>query len=103
MKTFKEYIFEASIYDRDVITLGKLEKTGKIVQLLKKAHTVAFSKDKDWILIDNDYLKGKNSFGQKWIPASTKFTWVREFSNKKDMAYLTNKPIHENPSKTDIK
>ena len=65
MKTFKEHISEASVYDKDVITLGKLEKTEKIIQILKKAHTVAFSKDKDWILIDTDYVKGKKSIGQK--------------------------------------
>ena len=95
MKTFKEHINEASIYDKDVITLGKLEKTGKIVRILKKAHTVAFSKDKNWLMIDTDFARGKNSIGQKWIPASTKFSWVKEFNNTKDMAYLTNKPIRE--------
>jgi hypothetical protein len=95
MKTFKEYLLETNIYDKDVITLGKLEKTGKIVRLLKKAHTVAFSKDKDWLMVDTDFARGKKSIGQKWIPASTKFTWVKEFNNKEDMAYLTNKPIRE--------
>ena len=95
MKTFKEYLLETNIYDKDVITLGKLEKTGKIVRLLKKAHTVAFSKDKDWLMVDTDFSRGKKSISQKWIPASTKFTWVKEFNNKEDMAYLTNKPIRE--------
>ena len=95
MKTFKEYLLESNIYDKDVITLGKLEKTGKIVRLLKKAHTVAFSKDKDWLMIDTDFARGKNSIGQKWIPASTKFSWVKEFNNKEDVAYLTNKPMRE--------
>ena len=95
MKTFKEYLLETNIYDKDVITLGKLEKTGKVVRLLKKAHTVAFSKDKDWLMIDTDFARGKNSIGQRWIPASTKFSWVKEFSNKTDMAYMTNKPIRE--------
>ena len=95
MKTFKEYLLETNIYDKDVITLGKLEKTGKIVRLLKRAHTVAFSKDKDWLMVDTDFARGKNSIGQKWIPASTKFSWVKEFSNKTDMAYMTNKPIRE--------
>jgi len=95
MKTFKEHIKESNMYDKDVITLGKLETTGKIVRILKKAYTVAFSKDKNWLLIDTDFARGKNSSGQKWIPASTRFSWVKEFDNKKDMAYLTNKSIHE--------
>ena len=95
MKTFKEYLLETNIYDKDVITLGKLEKTGKIVRILKKSHTVAFSKDKDWLMVDTDFARGKNSIGQKWIPASTKFSWVKEFNNKTDMAYMTNKPIRE--------
>ena len=91
MKTFKEHISESSIYDKDVITLGKLEKTGKIVQILKKAHTVAFSKDKDWLLIDTDYVRGKKSIGQKWIPASTKFSWVKEFSNIREKQEFVSK------------
>jgi hypothetical protein len=91
MKTFKEHISESSIYDKDVITLGKLEKTGKIVQILKKAHTVAFSKDKDWILIDTDYTRGKKSIGQKWIPASTKFSWVKEFNNIREKQEFVSK------------
>ena len=91
MKTFKEHISESSIYDKDVITLGKLEKTGKIVQILKRAHTVAFSKDKDWILIDTDYTRGKKSIGQKWIPASTKFSWVKEFSNIREKQEFVSK------------
>jgi len=85
MKSFKEYLLETNIYDKDVITLGKLEKTGKVVRLLKKANTVAFSKDKDWLMIDTDFARGKKSIGQKWIPASTKFSWVKEFSNKADI------------------
>jgi len=64
MKTFKEYLLETNIYDKDVITLGKLEKTGKVVRLLKKTNTVAFSKDKDWLMIDTDFARGKKSIGQ---------------------------------------
>ena len=91
MKTFKEHLLETNIYDKDVITLGKLEKTGKIVRILKKAHTVAFSKDKDWLMVDTDFSRGKKSISQKWIPASTKFTWVKEFNNIREKQEYVSK------------
>jgi hypothetical protein len=59
--------------------MGKIEQTGKIVRILKKQHTVPFSDEKDWLLIDTDPARGNRSLGLKWIPAHTRFEWVRPY------------------------
>lgn len=51
----------------------------KIVEIVKVQHTVAFSKELDWILISHQINK-KDSLQVKWVPASTRFEWGREFS-----------------------
>jgi hypothetical protein len=53
---------------------------GKIVQIVKFARDVGFSKDKDgWILINCEVAK-PNSLAVKWVPASTRFDWVKDFN-----------------------
>jgi hypothetical protein len=59
--------------------MGKIEQGGKIVRILKKQHTVPFSDEKDWLLIDTDPARGNRGLGLKWIPASTRFEWVRPY------------------------
>jgi hypothetical protein len=59
--------------------MGKIEQTGKIVRILKKQHTVPFSDETDWLLIDTDPARGNRGLGLKWIPASTRFEWVRPY------------------------
>jgi hypothetical protein len=61
--------------------MGKIEQSGKIVRILKKAHTVPFSNEKNWLLIDTDPAKGNKGLGIKWIPASTRFEWVRPYKD----------------------
>jgi hypothetical protein len=61
--------------------IGKIEQTGKIVRILKKQHTVPFSEEKNWLLIDTDPAKGNNGVGLKWVPASTRFEWVRPYKD----------------------
>jgi hypothetical protein len=51
----------------------------KIVEIVKTQHIVQFSKELDWILISHQINK-KDSLQVKWVPASTRFTWVRDFS-----------------------
>ena len=53
----------------------------KIVQIVRVAETVQFSKDKGWICICFDFDKINRRREQfKWVKASeTKFEWVREF------------------------
>jgi hypothetical protein len=67
-----------SIENEDAM-MGKIEDSGKIVRILKKQHSVPFSDEKNWLLIDTDPAKGNNGLGLKWVPASTRFTWVRPY------------------------
>ena len=59
--------------------MGKIADSGKIIRILKKAHTVSFSDEKNWLLVDTDPGKGNSRLGIKWIPADTRFEWVRPF------------------------
>ena len=61
--------------------MGKIEQSGQIVRILKKQHTVPFSSDKDWLLIDTDPAKGNKGLGIKWVPANTRFEWVRSYKD----------------------
>ena len=69
--------------------MGKLEDSGKIVRILKKAHTVPFSDEKNWLLIDTDPAKGNKGLGLKWVPADTRFTWVRPYRDSMEEDSLT--------------
>ena len=64
--------------------MGKIEDSGKIVRILKKAHTVPFSDEKNWLLVDMDPAKGNSGLGIKWIPADTRFEWVRPYRDSVD-------------------
>lgn len=53
---------------------------GKIVEVKKVAERVGFSDKRGWVLICTDFEqqdRRKQHF--KWIPASTRFEWVREY------------------------
>jgi hypothetical protein len=54
---------------------------GRLVQVLKVAETVGFSKDRGWVMVCLDFEqpeRKKQHF--KWVPASTRFEWVRGFA-----------------------
>lgn len=56
---------------------------GRIVEIVKFAHHVGFSPDKDWVMICFDFDKINRRREQvKWIPASTRFDWVKEFKEE---------------------
>jgi len=67
--------------------MGKIESTGKIVRIIRKQHSVKFSDQKDWLLIDTDPEKGDKGAGLKWVPASTRFEWVRPYRETVDEGY----------------
>ena len=64
--------------------MGKIADSGKIIRILKKAHTVPFSDEKNWLLVDTDPGKGNSGLGIKWIPADTRFEWVRPYRDTVD-------------------
>lgn len=52
----------------------------QIFEVIRVAETVGFSEEKGWVMICSDFEqqdRRKQHF--KWIPASTRFEWVREF------------------------
>ena len=54
---------------------------GRLVQVLKVAETVGFSEDRGWVMVCLDFEqpeRKKQHF--KWVPASTRFEWVRDFA-----------------------
>ena len=54
---------------------------GRLVQVLRVADAVGFSKDRGWVMVCFDFEqpeRKKQHF--KWVPASTRFEWVRDFA-----------------------
>ena len=62
-----------------MITVAKMTD-GRVVEVVRVADTVDFSPDKGWVMICFDFEKmyGKRE-NFKWVPATTRFDWVREF------------------------
>lgn len=60
--------------------IGKIEG-GKLVQIIKTAESVMFSKDRGWICICRDFQQPKHmQTSVAWVPATTRFEWVRDFA-----------------------
>jgi hypothetical protein len=54
---------------------------GRMVEVVRVADTVAFSDATGWIMICMDWEKADRKKSEfKWVPASTRFDWVKEFS-----------------------
>jgi hypothetical protein len=79
-----------SIENEDAM-MAKIENDGKIVRILKKQHSVPFSDEKNWLLIDTDPAKGNKGLGLKWVPASTRFTWVRPYKETMESSVAEGK------------
>jgi hypothetical protein len=59
-------------------TVAKMN--GKLVEIVKFADAVKFSNTRGWVMICIDWEQAdrkKTEF--KWLPATTRFDWVREF------------------------
>jgi hypothetical protein len=53
----------------------------KIVQIVRVQKQVGFSEEQDWIFVCFDFEKiNRKREHFKWVPATTRFDWVREFS-----------------------
>lgn len=55
--------------------------SGKIVEVVCVADRVGFSQERGWVCVcfDFDQMKRRQQ-NIKWVPASTKFEWVRNFN-----------------------
>jgi len=59
-------------------TVAKLKD--RIVRIVRVQERVAFSPHPNWILIELDiHLPEQRRQLQRWVPADTRFEWVREF------------------------
>lgn len=53
---------------------------GKLFEVIRVVDSVAFSKDKGWVMLCVDFEQPERKKQQfKWVPASTRFEWVRDF------------------------
>jgi len=54
---------------------------GRIVEVIRVADTVGFSTERGWVMVCMDFEQANRKKQQfKWVPASTRFEWVREFN-----------------------
>ena len=52
----------------------------RVVEVVRTADTVAFSSERGWVMVCFDFEQVERKKSQfKWVPASTRFEWVREF------------------------
>ena len=53
---------------------------GRMVEVVRVADRVGFSTERGWVMVCMDFEKAdrkRTSF--VWVPATTRFEWVREF------------------------
>jgi len=83
--------------------MAKLEKTGRIVEILRHQDQVDFSDEPGWYLINLEPGK-RVAPDMKWIPDSTRFEWVREFKRADAVAEdITPNTIHKLADRTGVK
>lgn len=61
------------------VTVAKMNN--KLYQVMRVSDTVAFSDTRGWVMLCSDWEqpeRKKQHF--KWVPASTRFEWVRNFA-----------------------
>lgn len=60
-------------------TVAKMNN--KLVEVVRTADTVAFSSERGWVMVCFDFEQAERKKSLfKWVPASTRFEWVREFT-----------------------
>ena len=53
----------------------------RVVQVMRVADRVGFSEDRGWVMVCFDWEQTERRKSQfRWVPASTRFEWVRSFS-----------------------
>lgn len=54
---------------------------GKLVEIVKIVDEVQFSNTRGWVMICTDFEQVERKKSQfRWLPATTRFEWVREFT-----------------------
>ena len=53
----------------------------RVVQVMRVADTVGFSSERGWVMVCIDWEQVDRKKSQfKWVPATTRFEWVRSYS-----------------------
>lgn len=61
------------------VTVARLQN--RLVQVVRTADRVGFSEDRGWVMLCLDWEQAERRRSQfRWVPASTRFEWVRTFS-----------------------
>jgi len=54
---------------------------GRVVEVVRVADTVGFSSEPGWVMVCFDFEKTDRKKSEfKWVPADTRFEWVKEFA-----------------------
>lgn len=65
---------------KESIMMVVAKLNGRLVQVIRVVDSVAFSAEKGWVMICVDFEKPERKKEQfKWIPAHTRFEWIRNF------------------------
>jgi hypothetical protein len=52
----------------------------RVVEVVRTADAVSFSPERGWVMVCFDFEQAERKKSQfRWVPASTRFEWVREF------------------------
>lgn len=63
------------------MTVVVAKMNNRLVEVVRVADTVAFSEDRGWVMVCTDWEQPERKKQQfRWVPASTRFEWVREFA-----------------------
>jgi hypothetical protein len=66
--------------EHDMMVMVAKTTDARFVEVVRVAETVAFSDQPGWVMICRDWQQSERRKSQfQWVPASTRFEWVREF------------------------
>ena len=63
------------------MTVTVARMNDRVVEVVRVADTVAFSSECGWVMVCLDFEKAERKKSEfRWVPASTRFDWVRTFA-----------------------
>lgn len=65
----------------DSMTVTVARMNDRLVQVVRTADVVAFSSERGWVMVCFDFEQAERKKSLfKWVPATTRFDWVRTFA-----------------------
>ena len=63
------------------MTVTVARMNDRVVEVVKVADNVAVSSERGWVMVCFDFEQSERKKSQfRWVPASTRFDWVRTFA-----------------------